>query len=97
MAQLEKFGSNRINIPQQIVVNFKSFGYVLLKDENGAIVKGIEYKCHHDPVCACKEILEQWLQGAGVKEKTWATIVDVLHDIDLNTLAHDIELVVSAQ
>ena len=97
MAQLQRFGPKCINIPQQIGVKFTSFGHVLLDDRNGAIVKGIEYQYRQDAVRACTVILQQWLEGGGIQEKTWATIVDVLYHIDMNTLACDIEAVVRPQ
>ncbi len=35
-------------------------------------------------------ILQEWLQGRGRQPVTWQTLVDVLSDCDLNTLAEDI-------
>ena len=40
-----------------------------------------------------KEILEQWITGRGKHPVTWKTLTEVLHDIDLNTLAREIEVV----
>ena len=40
-----------------------------------------------------KEILEQWITGRGKHPVTWKTLTDVLHDIELNTLAEEIEAV----
>ena len=39
------------------------------------------------------EILQEWLTGRGKQPVTWATLVEVLHDIELATLASDIETV----
>ena len=39
------------------------------------------------------EILKQWLTGRGKQPVTWATLIEVLHDIKLSTLANDIEAV----
>ena len=39
------------------------------------------------------EILKQWLTGRGKQPVTWATLVEVLRDIKLCTLADDIEAV----
>ena len=39
------------------------------------------------------EILKEWLTGRGKQPVTWATLVEVLHDIELSTLAGEIEAV----
>ena len=39
------------------------------------------------------EILEEWLVGRGKQPVTWATLVEVLRDIELSILADDIEAV----
>ena len=38
-----------------------------------------------------KEILSKWLQGVGKQPVTWSILIGVLKDIDLNSLANDIE------
>ena len=40
-----------------------------------------------------EEILEKWLVGKGKQPVTWATLVEVLRDIELSVLADDIEAV----
>ena len=40
-----------------------------------------------------KEILEQWITGRGKQPVTWKTLTEVLRDIELNTLAGEIEAV----
>ena len=40
------------------------------------------------------EILQKWLSGRGKQPVTWVTLVEVLHDIELSTLASDIETVI---
>ena len=40
-----------------------------------------------------KEILREWLTGRGKQPVTWATLVEVLRDIKLTTLASDIEAI----
>ena len=39
------------------------------------------------------EILQEWLTGGGKQPVTWATLVDILHDIELSTLAGEIDAV----
>ena len=40
-----------------------------------------------------KEILEQWITGRGTHPVTWKTLIEVLWDIELITLAGEIEAV----
>ena len=40
-----------------------------------------------------KEILEQWIAGRGKHPVTWKTLTEVLHDIELNMLAEEIEAI----
>ena len=39
------------------------------------------------------EILQEWLTGRGKQPVTWTTLVEVLRDIELSTLAGKIEAV----
>ena len=39
------------------------------------------------------EVLRQWINGRGRQPVTWQTLTKVLHDIELNTLAGEIEAV----
>ena len=39
------------------------------------------------------EILEEWIAGRGKRPVTWSTLIEVLHDIELSTLAREIAAV----
>ena len=39
------------------------------------------------------EILEEWIAGRGKQPVIWKTLIEVLHDIELSTLAREIEAV----
>ena len=39
------------------------------------------------------EILQAWLTGRGKQPLSWATLVEVLRDIELSSLADDIEAI----
>ena len=82
----------KINIPDQIGVKYKEFGVQLLKDSTGARVSNIEHELRGNPKSINTHILEEWLQnGGGKKPVSWRTLVEVLRDIKLGTLANDIE------
>ena len=83
----------RINIPQEIGVKYQDFGLFLLEDENRQRVKAIAQEYMNKAEEINKEILEQWITGRGKHPVTWKTLTEVLRDIDLNTLAREIEVV----
>ena len=39
------------------------------------------------------EIIEEWVAGRGKHPVTWKTLTKVLHDIELSTLAREIEAI----
>ena len=83
----------RINIPQEIGVKYSDFGLFLLEDENRQRVKAIAHKHMNDAEEINKEILEQWITGRGKQPVTWKTLTEVLRDMELITLAQEIEAV----
>ena len=93
MNELRKVpGKNgKINVLQQISTKYTDFGIVILKDDTGAIVSQIAQQYRGNAEDINREIVRRWLGGAGIKEKTWKTLVEVLEDIELNILAADIK------
>ena len=84
----------RINIPQEIGVKYQDFGLFLLEDENRQRVKAIAQEYMNKAEEINKEILEQWITGRGKQPVTWKTLTEVLRDIELTTLAEEIELAI---
>ena len=80
----------RINIPQQIGTDFMKFGILLLEDENGARIQSIVHKFRDDPEQITMNVLQEWIAGRGKLPVSWDTLIEVLRDIDLGTLADDI-------
>ena len=83
-----------INIPVEIATKYVQFGTFLLDDGNGLRVKIMAHKHLNDAEEINMEILQKWLSGRGKQPVTWVTLVEVLHDIKLSTLANDIETVI---
>ena len=79
-----------VSIPVEIATKYVQFGTFLLDDRNGSRVKIIARKHHYDAEQINIEILQEWLIGRGKQPVTWATLVEVLRDIELSTLASDI-------
>ena len=51
------------------------------------------HKNLNDPERINTEILQEWLTGSGKQPVNWTTLVEILHDIKLPTLAGEIEAV----
>ena len=83
----------RINIPQEISTKYPQFGILLLEDTNGTKIRNIEYKHRGDAEQINLEILEEWINGRGRQPVSWATLTEVLRDVELSELASDIEAV----
>ena len=80
----------RINVPQEIGTKYKTFGTILLEDDSGARVDDIVPEYGERAEHINTEILKEWLTGRGKQPVTWATLVEVLRDIELSTLAGEI-------
>ena len=83
----------RVNIPQEIGIQFYDFGKFLLDDVTGARIRSIAYKHRDDAEQINMEVLRQWINGRGKHPVTWETLTEVLRDSELNTLAGEIEAV----
>ena len=79
-----------INIPKQISTNYTMFGVLLLNDESGAEVCAIDKEHHGNAPDINFEILRRWIGGKG-QPLSWDTLISVLKDIGLGTLASDIK------
>ena len=82
-----------VNIPVEIATKYTQFGAFLLDDQSGSRVKIMAHKHLNDAEQINTEIFWEWLTGRGKNPVTWATLVEVLRDIELTTLAGDIEAV----
>ena len=85
--------NTKVHLLEEIGTKYEQFGILLLQDRTGAKVKNITCRYSNDPERINRDILEKWLAGNGKQPVTWATLVKVLHDIGLSTLADDISTV----
>ena len=88
--QISRKRSRRINIPQEIITKYYQFGVLLLKDATGARIEIIFHNHTRDAEQISLEIFKKWLSGKGEQPVTWQTLVEVLCDVELTTLASDI-------
>ena len=81
-----------MNLAQKIS-HFQNFGIIILKDDDGDRIDAMMRE-HRDRVEDInKSVFRSWVKGEGLKPVSWATLVDVLQEIGLNTLARDIKQV----
>ncbi len=81
----------KIKVLEGIGTNYHEFGILLLEDDTGVRLKAIVHECRENPKAINREIALQWLDGRGKRPVSWNTLLEVLRDIDLETLASDIE------
>ena len=80
-----------LNITKEIGTDYNMFGVLLLNDKSGATISALERQHHSRATSINYEILQQWIRGSGKMPVTWETLVKVLRQIELNTLADKIE------
>lgn len=81
-----------VNIPKEIGTRYMPFGILLLQDRTGALVDSIAHQNHKVPIDVNLEILKKWSCGDnGMKPVSWRTLVDCLKQIEMTTLAGNIE------
>ena len=81
-----------INIPVEIATKYVEFGTFLLDDRMDQGLRAWPTNINYAEEINT-EILQDWLTGRDKQPVTWATLVEVLRDIELTTLASDIETV----
>ena len=80
-----------VNILQQIGTKCHDFGVLLLEDDSGSKVDAITHEHRDNPYQINCAVIKQWLRGEGRKPVNWNTLVVVLRDVKLVTLAKEIE------
>ena len=80
-----------LNIVQRTAIHYAKLAMHLLDDVNLVITASLEMQFHHNPEIIAKEVYKKWISGTGRKPISWQTLVCVLRDIQLNSLAEEIE------
>ena len=58
---------------------------------DGAHISRIRQDSHLQAESACRIVFTEWLQGKGREPKTWNTVIEVLKEMKLSELAHNLE------
>ena len=80
----------RLNIFEKIGSHYEDFGTLLLNDESGEKVQAIVNEHKGKAKSINREIFREWLRNRGASPVSWRTLIDVLNEIGLKTLATDI-------
>ena len=83
--------SGRVNLAQKIGTAYENFGILLLEDDGGERTDAIIRELDRRAEDINKRIFRLWVKGEGLQPVSWATLVGVLQDMGLNTLARDIQ------
>ncbi len=91
MALLKFEGNTRsYDIRQEIGIRYRECCTFLLNDRDGAKLQAIEGQCQRNALWINHEIFSRWFQGEGGNPVNWATLIGVLRDTRMNSLADDI-------
>ena len=82
-----------IDISQEIGTHFLCIGTALLDDTTGCKTTNIIAVARGDPKIINYLILQTWVQGGGMQERTWGALVNVLKHCHCGALAENIEAV----
>ena len=89
--------SGHIRIIRIVMDEYYPLGINLLLDKNGDITDEIETKHKFDKKRTTFAILKRWLQGTGIKPQIWATLIEVLRQMQFECLANRINCNLSRQ
>lgn len=80
-----------INLPREIGCKYHIFGSLLLLEKTAAHIEDLEHQCQRNGEEINLHVLQEWLEGRGRKPTTWATLLNVLRDIEMGELAATLE------
>lgn len=78
---------SKVNLLQEVGTKYKSFGTLLLEDANGSKMAAIEHDLGRNVEDINYKVFQEWICGNGKKPVSWDTLIGVLQDIEMVTLA----------
>ena len=89
-------GGGSIKTVRQCSSKYYDIGVFLLNDNNADMVKSLETEHQRNADRIMKEVFKSWIDGAGKKPTTWNTIIAVLRNVELGTLADMLQDAISS-
>lgn len=83
----------RINIIEAVALQWLVLGDLLEFDSRGIKLGLIKATHPSDPLACCRDMLQYWLDGHGVRPCSWRKLVELLEDCDLAELAKELQSV----
>lgn len=80
-----------INISAEIGMQYHVVGTILLNDSTGVILPQIVAEYMNNTEAINLEVLRRWIQGRGMKDRTWSGLLHVLKENGCAALAEEIE------
>ena len=84
-----------INIAEQIGIKWRVVGIALLQDRSGNIISSINEQYRGDILKINIEILQRWVNGQGIVDRTWLGLLGVLR-VHCTALAQSVEEALNA-
>lgn len=86
-----KLPSGPINIARKIGTRWREFGPLLLADDDAVIVPAIDDAKRGVPDSINLEILQRWIRGEGIRDRTWRGLLGALEAGGCKDLATEIK------
>ena len=86
-------GNIRIRIISRLSPVWRVIGDLLEFDDCGAKLVDIEQNYPNDRDSCCRDILQLWLMGEGVRPCTWRKLIQIIEDSDQEMLVKEIKAV----
>ena len=80
-----------LNIVQRTATHYTELALHLLDDVNLNITESLEMQFQRDPERIARDVYKKWISGTGKKPISWRTLIGVLRDIELISLADEIK------
>ena len=83
-----------MDIITAIAQDWKNFGIYFDFDETGRTLNRIAKDYHYHSIDCCTQMMTEWLEGSGRQPATWATLIDLLKDAEMNDLAQQLVTII---
>ena len=91
LSLLKSPDGKKIQVIKGLVSYWRKLGNLMDFDETGSQLDIIRDKYPRDPEACCREMLQYWLSGNGVKPQTWCKLIELIHDCDQEVLAEELK------
>lgn len=80
-----------VNLLQEVGTKYKSFGTLLLEDSTGSKMAAIEHALGRNIEDINYRVFQDWIGGNGKMPVSWDSLVSVLQDVKMESLAEAVQ------